>query len=82
MLQRPQTIYLLLVFILSILLLTGPLAVISLEGAVYILEHSGLTAPDGIRMELATWPMSALFVAAAALSFLNIFSYKNSLLKV
>ena len=77
MLQRPQTLYLLLVAILSILLLTGPLAFFSLEGATYVLEHSGLTAPDGMKMELATWPMTTLFVAGTALAFLNIFFYKH-----
>jgi len=77
MLQRPQTLYLLLAAVLSILLLTGPLALLSMDGAAYVLEHSGLTAPDGLKMELATWPMTALFVTGTALAFLNIFSYKN-----
>jgi len=77
MLQRPQTLYLLLASVLSVLLLTGPLAIFSQEGTDYVLKHSGLTTPDGIKAELATWPMTALFMAAATLAFLNIFFYKN-----
>ena len=77
MLQRPQTLYLLLVTILSILLLTGPLAILSLEGAAYVLKHSGLSTPDGVKMELATWPMTTLFLVGAHLALISIFAYKN-----
>jgi hypothetical protein len=77
MLQRPQTLYLLLVAVLAVVLLTGPLALLSTEGVSYMLHHSGLTGPEGNRVELATWPMTTLFVASAALALFNIFSYRN-----
>jgi peptidoglycan/LPS O-acetylase OafA/YrhL len=77
MIQRPQTVYLLLVSLLSVLLLTGPVALFSSEGTDYILTHSWLISPDGQKMEMATWPMTVLFVAVAFLSFINIFFYRN-----
>jgi len=77
MLQRPQSLFLLLVAVLAILLLTGPLAMLSLDGVSYLLTHSGLTVSDGTQLELATWPMTTLFIAAAALALFNIFSYRN-----
>jgi hypothetical protein len=77
MLQRPQTIYLLLVTIFSILLMTGGLASFSLDGAEYVLKHTGLTDPEGTRTGLNTWPMTTLFIGAAVLAFLDIFSYRN-----
>jgi hypothetical protein len=77
MIQRPQTIYLLLVSVLAVLLLTGPIALFTLNGAEYVLRHSGLTDLQGLSMGLVTWPMTALFITVAVLSFLNIFSYRN-----
>jgi len=77
MLQRPQTLYLLGVLILSIFLLTGPLAVFTVEGGEMILSHSGITDREGEDLELATWPMTVLLILVAFLAFLNIFSYKN-----
>jgi uncharacterized membrane protein len=77
MLQRPQTIFLLLVALLAGLLLTGPLAVVTHGDEVYELRHNGIVNQEGIRLEVQTWPMTALFIALAALSFFNIFSYMN-----
>lgn len=82
MLQRPQTLYLLGVFVLSILLLTGPVALFTLEGSEYILKHSGLSVVDGERLELVTWPFSALFIIISALAFLNIFFYRNRIRQI
>lgn len=77
MLQRSQTLYLLGVLILAILMLTGPLSRFSGEGGEMVLKHSGLFDHDGERVELATWPLTLFFSVVAALSFLNIFSYRN-----
>ena len=77
MLQRPQTLYLLGVFIVSLFLLTGPLALFTLEGAEYILNHSGVFEVEGDRLAVATWPLSVLFLVVTVLTFLNIFLYKN-----
>ena len=77
MLQRSQTLFLLAAFILSLLLLLGPLARLTLEGSEYILRHSGLFDASGENTGVATWPLSVIFIAAAVLSFLNIFFYRH-----
>ena len=82
MLQRPQTLYLLGVFFLSLLLLTGPLARYSLDGSEYFLRHSGLHNSAGDKLELATWPLSAIFIAVTFLSFLNIFLYRHRVVQM
>lgn len=82
MLQRPQTLYLLGVFILSILMLTGPLALFTMEGGELTLTHRGVTDLEGSRLDLATWPLTVLFVLVAFLAFMNIFSYRNRIRQI
>ncbi len=82
MLQRPQTLYLLGVFFLSLLLITGPLARFSLEGSEYFLRHSGLVNSTGDKLELATWPLSVIFLGVTFLSFLNIFLYRHRVVQM
>lgn len=82
MLQRPQTLYLLGVFILSLLMLTGPLALFSLDGSEYILSHSGVVNSSGDKLELATWPLSVIFIGVTFLSFLNIFLYRHRVVQM
>ncbi|MCD4709569.1 MAG: DUF4293 domain-containing protein [Bacteroidales bacterium] len=77
MLQRSQTLFLLGVFILSLLLLTGPVTRFSLEGSELVLKHSGLFDDAGEKMGVATWPLSAIFIVGAVLAFLNIFFYRH-----
>lgn len=77
MLQRVQTLYLLGVFVLAILMLTGSIADFSTESGVLSMKHSGIYNQAGEKLELATWPLSFFFIAVSILSFLNIFSYKN-----
>lgn len=77
MLQRSQTLFLLLAFILSIFLLTGPIARLTLEGSDFILKHNGLFNDAGDKMGVAMWPLSVLFISAVVLSFLNIFFYRH-----
>jgi len=82
MLQRPQTLYLLGVFILSLLMLTGPVARFSLDGSEYFLMHSGLVNSAGDKLELATWPLSVIFFGVTILSFLNIFLYRHRVVQM
>ena len=77
MLQRSQTLFLLGAFILSLLLLTGPIANLTLDGNAYDLRHSGLFDAAGEKMGVATWPLSVIFITVAVLSFLNIFFYRH-----
>ena len=75
MLQRIQSVYLLAVFILTILLFTGPLAFIETADGGYYLKHSGVFDLSGNKMEISTWPTTAMISLSALLSFLTIFSY-------
>lgn len=77
MLQRSQTLFLLGVFILSLFLLTGPVTRFSVDGSEFVLKHSGLFDTEGNNLGVATWPLSALFIAVAVLAFLNIFFYRH-----
>ena len=75
MLQRKQSLYLFVVFILSILLYTGPLAFISAGEGGYFLKHSGVTDLTGEKLDVATWPLTVMITISALLAFLSIFSY-------
>ena len=77
MLQRSQTLFLLGAFVLSLILLTGPLARFTLDGSEFVLKHSGLFLAEGDKGGLATWPLTLYFILVAALAFLNISFYKN-----
>jgi hypothetical protein len=77
MLQRSQTLYLLGVFILYILMLTGPLARFTLEGEAWVLKHSGLYMSTELKMDLATWPLTLFFILVSVLALFNILSYRN-----
>lgn len=79
MIQRRQSIYLLGVFILSILLLTGPLVFITgSEGEGYYLKHHGaFNLSSGEKLDFATWPITVMISISVLLSFYTIFSYMN-----
>ena len=77
MLQRVQTLYLLGVFILIVLMFTGPIADFSTGAGVLSMKHSGIFNSQGEKMQLSTWPLTLFFSLVAGLSFLNIFSYKK-----
>jgi len=77
MLQRPQTLYLLAVFILSLFLLTGPLALIPVDTGEILLGHSGAFDRPGDRLDVDTWPLTLYFAIVVGLAFLNIFFYRN-----
>ncbi len=77
MLQRPQTLYLLGVFIAVMFMLTGPLALLTLDGKEYVLKHMGLFDSEGLKLNLVTWPLGVLSAVVTLLAFLNMFFYKN-----
>ncbi|MCF8226812.1 MAG: DUF4293 domain-containing protein [Bacteroidales bacterium] len=75
MIQRSQSLYLLIVFILSILLYTGPLAFIGTADGGYFLQHTGVFDLSGEKIDVSTWPLTAMISISAFLSFFTIFSY-------
>ncbi len=77
MIQRRQSLYLLVVFVLAVLLFTGPLAFINLkEGGIYF-KHHGAFDMNGENLGLSSWPVTIMIAISAVLSFLSIFSYMN-----
>jgi hypothetical protein len=77
MIQRRQSLYLLLVFILSILLFTGPLAFVTQEEGGIFLKHHGAFTTGNEKLDVSTWPLTVMISVSALLSFLTIFSYMN-----
>jgi hypothetical protein len=77
MLQRRQSLYLFVVFILSILLYTGPLAFVNAGDKGYFIHHFGVVDLAGMHQGIATWPLTVMISLSALLSFGTIFSYKN-----
>ncbi len=77
MIQRPQTLILLGVFLFSQLMLTGSFARFTVEGSDFLLKHSGLFDADGVKTGMDTWPISVLFFGVAVLTFLNIIFFKH-----
>jgi hypothetical protein len=77
MLQRSQSLYLLFVFILSILLFTGPLAFVTQEVGGIFLKHSGVFDLDGENMGISTWPLSVMIGLSVLVSILTFLSYLN-----
>lgn len=82
MLQRSQTLFLLGAFILSLILLFGPFARLTLDGNEFVLKHSGLFNDAEENMGVATWPLSVLFISSVVLSFLNIFLYHHRMRQI
>ena len=77
MLQRSHTLFLLGAFILSLFLITGPIVRLTQDGTEFVLKHSGLFNDAGEKLGVVTWPLSAIFLSAVVLTFLNIFFYRH-----
>lgn len=75
MLQRQQSLFLFFVFILSIVLYTGPIAFITMEEGGLYLKHSGVFDLNGERMKVSTWPLTVMITVSVLLSFVTLFSY-------
>lgn len=75
MLQRQQSLYLFFVFILSIVLYTGPIAFVTMEEGGLYLNHSGVFDLAGEKMKVSTWPLTVMITVSVILSFLTLFSY-------
>lgn len=75
MIQRRQSLYLLVVFVLSVILFTGPLASVSLADGVLYLRHSGVFDLEGEKLGVSTWPLTMMIALSTLVSFLTIFSY-------
>ncbi|MDR3261052.1 MAG: DUF4293 domain-containing protein [Tannerella sp.] len=83
MLQRIQTVYLLLIAALTTAMLFLPLAVVQSEGVSYTFDALGLhTVAAQPELAYSTWALFALPVVIALLALLTVFLYKNRILQI
>jgi hypothetical protein len=83
MLQRIQTVYLLVITALAITILFLPLAVVQSAGITYTFDVLGLhTATTPPELTYPTWALFALPIVSALLAILTVFLYKNRMLQI
>jgi len=83
MIQRIQTVYLLIVAVLFVTLLFLPLAIISSENMAYSFEVTGLyTLTTPAELVFPTWSFLAIDALIALISFVIIFVYKKRILQM
>lgn len=85
MLQRIQTIYLLIAEILTVSLLFSKVATfLTSDGSELVLKYNGLYEVNGnIQTKIVNaWPMASLVIISAVIGFLIIFLYRHRLLQI
>jgi hypothetical protein len=83
MLQRIQTVYLLLVAILAVITIFMPLAVLQSGDQFYEFDVVGVSTMFGEpELMYATWGLFALTAIIALLALITIFLYKNRMLQI
>ena len=85
MIQRIQSLYLLITALLTGSLFFTPMGYISGEQGIYALKFMGLTDitnPEQPNIVFSTWPLTVLIVLTTVMSLLAIFLFKNRLLQI
>ena len=83
MIQRIQTVYLLIVAGLFIALMFLPLAVVNSGGDTFSFELMGLVSPaQPTEIAFSTWPLLCLAAIITLISVGNIFLYKKRILQM
>ena len=83
MLQRIQTVYLLVVVALTVTMLFLPLAVLQLGDQLFTFDATGVTTmAEQPELIYPTWGLFALVVIISLLAFLIIFLFKNRILQI
>ena len=83
MLQRIQTVYLLIIVALTVALLFLPLAVLQSGDQLFTFDASGLsTMTEQPELIYPTWGLFALVVIVSLLAFVTIFLFKNRILQI
>lgn len=80
MIQRIQTVYLLVAAIVSIVCLCLPVGTYSADGMVVAREYNLFIAPHGADAggySFGVWPMFAVLLLSAAMAIYDIFKYAN-----
>ncbi|MCK9179824.1 MAG: DUF4293 domain-containing protein [Bacteroides sp.] len=79
MIQRIQSVYLLLVSIILILVMCLPFGTFTTPDAVY--EFTALSV-SGANLSHSTWGLFALLLMATLIAFITIFLYRNRILQI
>ncbi len=83
MIQRIQTVYLLLIVVLAVINLFLPLAVFQQGNELLRFDVSGLMTMEGVKeMVYPTWGLMGLVAAIALVAFATIFLYKRRMLQI
>ena len=84
MLQRIQTIYLLLIVVLTVAMLFLPLAVLQQGDALFSFDASGVStmAPADAELLYPSWGLFVLTAIIALVAFVTIFLYKKRILQI
>ena len=83
MLQRIQTVYLLIIVALTVALLFLPLAVLQSGDQLFTFAASGLsTMTKQPELIYPTWGLFALVIIVSLLAFVTIFLFKNRILQI
>jgi hypothetical protein len=86
MLQRIQSLYLLLVFVFALLFLSLPLGYVTLDGMSYAVRATGVNLPDQFQelVSMGFWQPTViiLFFGILVLTVYTTFQYKRRLLQV
>ena len=75
MIQRKQTVFLLIAFVLTVVCMSMQVATLSADGIVFAQVYNLWIANGQGKHSLANWPMFALLLLAALLSLVTIFQY-------
>jgi len=83
MIQRIQSVYLLVVTILSVIVLFSPVSFIATSSTVFDLSYKGITStPPLDALQLNTWPLTLIAALIPLIAFSSIFLYKKRKLQV
>ncbi len=82
MIQRIQSLYLLIVVILMGLMLNNPIISFIIDNKIYDLTAFKLAENNTKEEIFATMPLAIIIIAVALISFLTIFLYKNRKLQM
>jgi hypothetical protein len=82
MIQRIQTVYLVLITALTVALFFLPMAVIQADSTFYSFDVSGLTALNQTELTFSTWGLMVLAAIISLIAILSVFLYKKRMLQI
>ena len=81
MIQRIQTVYLLIVAILMVLMMSFPVGAFYTDTAIYEMTNLALVDAGGVS-NYAPWALFAILMVVAILSLVTIFAYKKRMFQI